>query len=160
MQPRKTAVRHGNNQPAERRVFTPDDATRALVLVRPVVRDIVEAYGRLLDLRARREELAITIAESAQLEVLREQIERGTERLRELQDELTDIGCELKDWVSGLVDFPALHEGRMVWLCWRLGEPSVEHWHEWYSGFSGRQPVRESFGAPEPPPAPEQTPSF
>jgi hypothetical protein len=41
--------------------------------------------------------------------------------------------------MEGLVDFPSLMDGRIVYLCWRLGEPEVLHWHELKSGFAGRQ---------------------
>ena len=47
----------------------------------------------------------------------------------------------LRDAETGLVDFPGEREGRRVWLCWRLGEERVAHWHEIGVGFSGRQPL-------------------
>jgi hypothetical protein len=43
------------------------------------------------------------------------------------------------------VDFPAMHGGRRVWLCWRLDEPAVAHWHGWHSGAAGRMPIGEQF---------------
>ena len=51
------------------------------------------------------------------------------------------MGCFLKDIETGLVDFYALHEGRVVYLCWRLGEPQVSFWHEVGRGFTYRQPI-------------------
>ncbi len=62
--------------------------------------------------------------------------------LTNLQCLLEDIrarGCHLKDLDSGLVDFPTLWEGREVYLCWKLGEPSVGYWHEIEAGFAGRR---------------------
>jgi hypothetical protein len=50
---------------------------------------------------------------------------------------------QLRDIQSGLVDFPALVNGRPVWLCWRLGEPEVAWWHEPAAGVAGRRPVSE-----------------
>jgi hypothetical protein len=41
------------------------------------------------------------------------------------------------------VDFPAERDGRPVYLCWRLGEPSVQFWHEIDAGFVGRRPLEE-----------------
>ena len=55
------------------------------------------------------------------------------------QRELEQLGISLKDPRMGLVDFPAEIGGRQVWLCWRLGEPAVEYWHELHAGFAGRQ---------------------
>jgi hypothetical protein len=53
--------------------------------------------------------------------------------------QLDDWGITLRDIQSGLIDFPALVNGRQVWLCWRLGEEDVEWWHELTAGVAGRQ---------------------
>ena len=66
-----------------------------------------------------------------------------SEGLREGIQQLVDWSIELKDLQTGLVDFPALREGREVYLCWQLGEPDVGYWHEIDTGFSGRMPVDE-----------------
>jgi hypothetical protein len=63
------------------------------------------------------------------------------ERLDDLVDELEDVGAQLKDHQSGLVDFVGRHEGRDVYLCWKLGEESIAYWHELDAGFAGRKPV-------------------
>ena len=63
------------------------------------------------------------------------------ERLQVLVEELTTVGCELKDYQMGLVDYVGRHQGRDVYLCWRLGEARVNYWHELHTGFAGRQPV-------------------
>ena len=38
---------------------------------------------------------------------------------------------------DGLVDFPALREGREVHLCWRSGEAKIDYWHEVDAGIAG-----------------------
>ena len=54
------------------------------------------------------------------------------------------LGVLLKDPDSGLIDFPALRDGREVYLCWRLGEGErIGWWHEVEAGFAGRQPIGE-----------------
>ena len=58
-----------------------------------------------------------------------------------LQQNLKDLGIEMKGRDVGLVDFPGEIGGRPVYLCWRLGEPAVAHWHERDAGFAGRQPL-------------------
>lgn len=52
-------------------------------------------------------------------------------------------GITLRDIQAGLIDFPALVNGRQVWLCWQLGEEDVAWWHELDTGFAGRQPLSE-----------------
>jgi hypothetical protein len=52
---------------------------------------------------------------------------------------LEQIGVSLKDAQAGLIDFYSYREGELVELCWKLGEPSVAHWHRIGEGFAGRQ---------------------
>ena len=54
-------------------------------------------------------------------------------------EELTQTGAELKGIDEGLIDFPSEREGRVVYLCWKLGEDAIEWWHELGDGFAGRQ---------------------
>lgn len=53
------------------------------------------------------------------------------------------LGLTLRDIERGLVDFPALVEGRQVWLCWQRGETAIGWWHGLDTGFSGRRPLAE-----------------
>jgi hypothetical protein len=52
---------------------------------------------------------------------------------------LAERDIVLRDLERGLVDFPALREGREVYLCWVEGEPDIEFWHDLDAGFAGRQ---------------------
>lgn len=45
---------------------------------------------------------------------------------------------------EGLVDFPSTYEGRWVFLCWKLGERHLAHWHEIDAGFAGRRKITEA----------------
>jgi hypothetical protein len=56
---------------------------------------------------------------------------------------LVDLDITLRDISAGLIDFPALMSGRHIWLCWRLGETDVGHWHRHDEGFSNRRPLTE-----------------
>jgi hypothetical protein len=58
-------------------------------------------------------------------------------RLQKIQD----LGVLVKDTELGLCDFPYLYQGRIVYLCWKLGEPEIGWWHETFSGFADRQPL-------------------
>jgi hypothetical protein len=56
--------------------------------------------------------------------------------------ELEALGVQLKDYERGLIDFPSLRDGRVVLLCWHLGEgDQIEWWHDVEAGFAGRQPL-------------------
>ena len=65
-----------------------------------------------------------------------DQMQAGVARIDEL-------GITLRDIETGLVDFPALVNGRQVWLCWRLGEDAIDSWHELSTGVAGRRPLAE-----------------
>jgi hypothetical protein len=59
--------------------------------------------------------------------------------------ELHGMGIEVKDLDHGIVDFPAWRDDRVVFLCWRLGEPTIAFWHELNSGFQGRRALDRPF---------------
>lgn len=130
-----------------RRFFTVELAESTLILVRRIVRDLVQRHNQLMQLRDEIEALGDAVASQQKVADLHTRGRRLTDSLNELHEELTHIGCELKDWTAGLVDFPAIHEGREVLLCWRLDEPSIRFWHELDGGFSGRRPIEADFGS-------------
>jgi hypothetical protein len=129
-----------------KKYFTVQQANATLPLVRAIVRDIValacslqerlECLDRLQpgSLGAGTED-----AYHEELREVRRELLRDKQRMSEYTTELTDLGVELMDSLTGLVDFPTLHEGREVCLCWMQGESEVRHWHERDAGFAGRQ---------------------
>jgi len=130
---------------AGRKLFTVEEANAALPLVQAIVKDvvavsqdIVERRERLAQIKSgRRGKSNDPYAEElvgAEVELEKERV-----RLYEFADELRELGVELKDGLIGLVDFPSLLDDRVVYLCWKLGESEVLHWHELDSGFSGRR---------------------
>jgi hypothetical protein len=56
-------------------------------------------------------------------------------------EQIHATGVEVKDVDTGLCDFRALMHGSEVYLCWRLGEPEVLHWHGLSEGVVGRKPI-------------------
>lgn len=119
-----------------KKYFTVSEANSALPYVSRVVEDITKVYARIIELRRGAEKAGNpdTTAEK--------EYETTMDRLSELVDELHAVGVELKDFELGLVDFPAIHDGRDVLLCWKRGEKDIGHWHEIDAGLAGRQSVR------------------
>lgn len=63
-------------------------------------------------------------------------------KVGELTTELSDLGIELKDYKRGLIDFPCMRSGSVVYLCWQIGDSDeIEWWHETDAGFAGRQRI-------------------
>ena len=75
----------------------------------------------------------------------RAELDAHLKQVRESIAEIDAIGVQVKDLDSGLLDFPCRVDDEVVLLCWRLGEPAIEHWHTIDAGFQGRQPVDERF---------------
>ncbi len=65
------------------------------------------------------------------------------ESIREKLNEFEQRGIEVKDIQSGIVDFPSERDGRVVYLCWRIDEETITHWHDLDAGYMGRQPLDE-----------------
>lgn len=124
---------------ALRKLYTPQEANRALPLVRAIARDVRDTALRM---RATWAELQATESTNkARREVLGGQLEEERERLQVLNRELEELGVELKDPTVGLLDFRARRGDVEVYLCWRLGEDRVGFWHELEAGFGGRKPI-------------------
>lgn len=133
------------NKPA--RLFTVEQANAMLPLVRAITSDLASLAK---DVMERRHRLALLLSGrqlkpndpySEELAQMEADLERDTLRLQEYVEELRELGVEPKGAVEGLVDFPAQLDGRLVYLCWKLGEPEVLFWHEIDAGFAGRQPL-------------------
>jgi hypothetical protein len=64
-----------------------------------------------------------------------------TRRLDESVAALSAEAIEVKQLESGLVDFYALVDGEIVFLCWRTDEPEVGFYHPLQGGFASRRPL-------------------
>ncbi|CAN5665969.1 hypothetical protein BH23PLA1_BH23PLA1_28730 [soil metagenome] len=132
---------------ADRRYFTVEQANKTLPLVRVIVSDIVMQWKVVSELEER---LAPMLAErrrgqvdpySEELAHSQTELEAARDALRRYLEELEKLGVELKGAHNGLCDFPSLKDGREVYLCWKLGESEIRHWHELEAGYAGREPL-------------------
>jgi len=129
------------------RLFTVREAEATLPLVRRVVRDLLQAYPRWKELVSRYELLSAPLraeaGEPPEIRAVRDEAAQVAERINGFLVELEEVGCVFKGFEAGLVDFYALKDDRLIFLCWRMGEEHITHWHEVDAGFSGRQPIDE-----------------
>jgi hypothetical protein len=135
--------------------FTIEQANAMLPLVRAITedlttlaRDVAERRQRLTLLTAGRE-LESKDPYAGELAAVEDELKRDIVRLQGYVKELEELGVEPKGALDGLVDFPAVMDGRPVYLCWKLGEPEVLYWHELNAGFVGRQPLTAEAGSSE-----------
>lgn len=94
------------------RFFSLEEANRQLPLVRRIVEDILDRHQA-----------------------------HDADEVQALVDELHQLGCHFKGFREGLVDWYSYYAGRPVFLCWKLGESEIAHWHQVDAGFMGRQPI-------------------
>jgi hypothetical protein len=123
------------------KLFTLEEANELLPSIIPRLESIQALYEILGTMR----EPARAAAQSARFGG---GMEGGSAYVKTLYEigkittEFSELGVELKDYSTGLIDFPSLRNDRIVYLCWKLGEPkSIEWWHETDAGFAGRQPL-------------------
>jgi hypothetical protein len=127
------------------KIFTLEEAQRTLPLLRRILTDLRAEYDTWREALAGYEILAgasrADEGETGELVASRTAVSAAANRINGYLREIEAIGCLFKGFEEGLVDFYALREDRLVFLCWKLGEPLITHWHETDAGFAGRQPI-------------------
>jgi hypothetical protein len=118
-----------------------------------LVPELSERFLRLQEIRERGRSTRQTLAAveqkgksngkdlASELRELQQRLEAAGAEADRILQRITATGCEVKDVEQGLVDFPADRDGRVVYLCWKLGEDRIRFWHETAIGFAGRQPL-------------------
>jgi hypothetical protein len=124
------------------KIFTVDEANALLPAVRELLKRMQRSRRRLSVYR-KQAKLAAEGAEDggggmADGVLYASLLTRFTTEMSELEA----MGVQLKDFERGLIDFPSLRDGRVVLLCWQLGEgDELEWWHDMDAGFAGRTPL-------------------
>ena len=131
------------------RYFTLEEANATLPYVRSIVTDVVAAYEEWREHIARYEVMAANSrSEDGETEAqvaLRTEVDRIARQIGSYLSELENVGCTFKGLDDGLVDFLSSRDGRDIFLCWKLGESEITHWHELDAGFAGRQILTPEF---------------
>ena len=122
------------------RYFTLSEANQALTIIYPLMDEIQAIRQKIL---INQPEAWTAIEKSVGNGGSRalSAIVQDFERLDALVHRILDTGVLIKDINIGLLDFPALKDGREVYLCWQYGEGDIAYWHEVEAGYSGRQPI-------------------
>lgn len=134
------------------KTFTIDEAQSLLPVLESLLKRAIEGKQAAEKVEAELAELARRIYLSGGMKVdvasvakQRAQLDGQLKLVRESVAEIDAIGVQVKDLDSGLLDFPCRLDDQVVLLCWKMGEPAIEHWHTMEAGFKGRQPVDERF---------------
>jgi hypothetical protein len=121
------------------RHWTPDEANQ----LRPIVGAIVRCLRDAQQVLARTgfdDEFALLAESTGGAWPGRERARAAVEMTLGFE-QLERLDVVVRDLERGLVDFPAVIDGREVYLCWLVDEPAVTHWHAIEAGFAGRRPL-------------------
>jgi hypothetical protein len=134
------------------KTFTLDEAQSMLPLVESLLNRALESKKAAEQIDDELSTLARRIHLSGGMSInivkvaaRRSDLEKQIERARESLSEIDEIGVQVKDLDTGLLDFPCNVDGEVVLLCWKSGETAIEHWHTVEAGFKGRQPIDDRF---------------
>jgi len=134
------------------KTFTIDEAQALLPVLESLLKRAIESKRAAQDVETKLSELGRRIHLSGGMRVdvaeagrMRTEMDAHLQRVKESIAEIDSIGVQVKDVDAGLLDFPCRLEDKVVLLCWRIGETTIEHWHTIEDGFNGRQPVDERF---------------
>jgi hypothetical protein len=121
----------------EPKTYSITEANELLPYLAPALVELREKYEKAAEIKRAMTRASVSNGGSSQ----RERWTRTLARVDELMEKLAEWGLLLRDIETGLVDFPAVIDGRAAFLCWRLGEPRVAYFHLADEGFQGRRPL-------------------
>jgi hypothetical protein len=125
------------------RYFTLQEANETLDIIRPLIDEVQKIREAILRNQPEAWPAIEKSAGNGGNRALSNMVQ-DFEKLDALVHQIQDMDVLIKDINLGLLDFPALRDGREVYLCWQYGEGEIAFWHEVEEGFAGRQSI-ESF---------------
>ncbi|MFC5700281.1 DUF2203 domain-containing protein [Cohnella faecalis] len=133
----------------ENRTFTLDEANALLPRlkedlgnVQALMAELRTRYVKLQKRKALHKQMSIGteedpfFEEEGKLDFMRAEAELLLENFKR-------NGVLLKSIEPGLIDFPAVLDGKDVLICWMEGEESITHYHGWHDGFAGRKSLSD-----------------
>jgi hypothetical protein len=132
------------------KIFTVAEANAALErVIKPAMQRLTARVAALDSLKTEIEVLRLVVdsgavdtnPDRAQLSSLEQRERRLHAEIKEGVESIQSAGGLIKDPRAGLVDFFSIHDGRLVFLCWKLGEDRIRYWHTVEEGFRGRRPL-------------------
>ncbi|MFY9911179.1 MAG: DUF2203 domain-containing protein [Candidatus Sulfotelmatobacter sp.] len=132
------------------RTFTLDEAQSLLPVLESLLRTAIDAKKVMEEVDGEMQALSqriflnggthVDVVATARRKAQRAKAEQNA---KDALSEIGSIGVQVKDLDVGLLDFPCEVDGRIVLLCWKMGEASITHWHGTEEGFAGRKLIDE-----------------
>ena len=128
---------------SDERLFSLAEAEALLPTLRSLLGEIGQAWDHVRELNPEVQKARDASAFNGFSKAGVEYVE-SVSQLMLLIHQIKDLGVLLKDAEKGLCDFPYLRQGKVVYLCWQLGEENIGYWHDIEAGFAGREPLDET----------------
>ena len=132
------------------RTFTLDDAQTLLPVLESLLKQAIQSKQLIEEVDAEMQETAHrifmnggTLVNVIHLAKRKAAREKAIQRAKDAVAEIDATGVQVKDLDIGLLDFPCKVDGEILLLCWKLGEPTINHWHGTNEGFTARKPIDE-----------------
>src|ERR1035441_9187143 len=132
------------------RTFTLREAQSMLPILESLLRKSIESKALIEEIDQEFNELSEriflnggTMVDVRVYRARKVQREKAIQVAKDTLSEINAIGVQVKDLDIGLLDFPCKVDGEIVLLCWRMGEPTISHWHGTEEGYAGRRPIDE-----------------
>jgi hypothetical protein len=132
------------------RTFTLQEAQVLLPVLRSLLKQAIDGKKLIETIDSEFQELAqriflsggllVEIGKAASRRALRE---KTVQRIKDVVAEIDATGVQVKDLDMGLLDFPCNVDGRVILLCWKMGEDKITHWHGLEEGYAGRKLIDE-----------------
>ena len=100
-----------------KRFFTYKQCNQALVLVKPIVQDIIEKRKTMLELKQQNVKL-----QSGEIQL---QVSNIAKAIMHNLNELEQVGCYLRDFSTGHIQFPCTVGVQIGYYNWKVGEDTV-----------------------------------
>jgi hypothetical protein len=140
------------------RTFSLHEAQAMLPILESLLRASMDAKQKIeqveAELQAQQERVFLnggTMLDVKHWAQRRAERDKALQKAKDALAEINAIGVQVKDLDQGLLDFPCkVESGEIVLLCWKLGEPSITHWHGLEEGYAGRKPIDERIARAKP----------
>ena len=130
----------------ELKVFTVEEANQLTPILTGLIHELKEKQNQAVHIEAQIDALEIIgntedKKSKQEIAVLTKKHQDLVTDFYEMIDKIQSYGCLFKDAEAGLIDFYSMMDGKVVYLCWKLGEEKVDHWHEIGKGYAYRRPL-------------------
>jgi len=134
------------------RIYTPREASALVPKLSRTFDDIDQIKTRLKTIKGKVDVLEMIWGDEVRVEAnpdhreyahYMEEIEQSKKDYESASKRFAEFEAVVKSIEQGLVDFYGVIDNRLVFLCWKRGEKTIEYYHHLEDGFPGRQPIPE-----------------